>query len=369
MQVEAILAHIGLYREILRKRRWWIIGISGLLGLYFAYNAHRSPTYYQAKAIFHPENETSSGFNIDNPVSFFLGSPSASIESSTMTGILNSRRISEMVVKDTVVLVRDTFFVVNPDIHYGILNGDTISLDTSRVLLADAVNDLFKPGFSVLGYLIRLVSKPPEIPTKQQRIYAAGKTLRKQLNAIVNDEGFIDMELSIPNTRMAKVLSDKYIRALRDYYIGQRTAKAERNLSFFTFRVDSVKQELESVNRQIALFFDQSRYRVMAREEVLPRELEAQQEYLKELYINLTLSREQAASQLLEDTPILQVLDYPMPPFIKEDDSRVFGLLLGGLLGFLLTGFWFCRKQLRKDTWELIRMSLEPSEAPEDAAY
>lgn len=337
-----------------------------VLGLYFAYDAHRSPTYYQSQAIFHPESESSSGFNIDNPVSFFLGTPAASIEASTMVGILASRRISEMVVKDSVVLVGDTFFVVTPETEYGIFHGDTIALDTSRVLLADAVNDLFKPGFSVIRYISQLISGPPDVPTKSQRIYAAGKVLRKQMNAVVNEDGFIDMTLSIPNSKIVKVLSDKYILALRDYYIGQRTEKAERNLDFFAYRADSVEQELTSVNRRIASFFDRSRYRVMAREEVLPRELEARQEYLKELYVNLTISREQATSKLLEETPIIQVLDFPMPPFQKEQKSRVAGLLIGAFAGFLLGAIWFSRKQIREDLWILLKRSLDPEDHPED---
>jgi uncharacterized protein involved in exopolysaccharide biosynthesis len=367
VEVENILGHIDLYRQILRKRRWWIGGVCLLFVGLLGYNAIVEPAYFRSHAVFHPEAETGGSFNFDNPVSMLLGSPGGTIEATNMIGILNSRRISEMVVADTVVLVRDTFFVVEPGINYGILNGDTIALDTSRILLADKVIDIFEPkGINILQWIKRLVLPKRKEPTKSQRIYLAGMHLQNRLQAVINADGFIDMELSVPSPVLIKVLSDKYILALRDYYQNQKTAKAERNLKFFTHRADSIEQELASVNRQVARFFDQSRYRVMAREEVIPRELEARQEYLKEMYVNLVLSREQAVSQLLEVTPIIQVLDYPMPPYKKESRSIVLAILLGLFAGFLLTSLWFCRKQIRQDLWMLVVRSIQGPE--EDAA-
>ncbi|MEL6591446.1 MAG: hypothetical protein AAFQ68_15255 [Bacteroidota bacterium] len=367
-----ILRRIGEYRAQIWSRKWWILGLSVLLMAFFGYRELKKPTQFIATAKFHPENEGSSSVNLDNPASLLFGGGLVPEESQNMIGILKSRRIFEAVLRDTIVVHIDTFFVYRQAHPYGIYQKggrrDSISLiEAEKILLVDKVEAIFRGEPSLLQRFLAWLLPEEQQRSFASRLYRAGRQLDDRMSATIGDEGFIDFSLSVPNKVYAKILADKYIIALRAYYQNQKTEKAKRNLDFFTYRADSVKTELDAVNRRVANFLDRSRYRVMASEEVLPRELQVTSELLQQLYISLMLSKEQAASQLQEDKPILQVLDVPRPPFKVEKGSLLKGIILGLFLGVGFLSFWFCRKLIREDLMGLLRRSLTPP--PPDSAY
>ncbi|MEL7531515.1 MAG: hypothetical protein AAFN10_09420 [Bacteroidota bacterium] len=360
------------YRTIIWRRRWWFGGLGLLLALIFGYREYNTPTEYIAAAKFHPESDGASSINLENPVSLLFGGGMVPEESQNMIGILKSRRIAEAVVSDTIVVHIDTFFVFDAQNPYGIYLGDggrdTVWLqDKERFLLADKALSIFYGEPSLLQKILAYFSEPQAEASLTNKVYRGGKQLGKRMAAYVGEEGFIDFSVTVADPVFAKILADKYILALRTYYQNQKTEKAKRNLDFFTIRADSVKGELDKVNRQIASFVDKSRYRIRASEEVLPRELEATSSILQQMYINLMISRESAVSQLLETTPILQVLDYPRGPFNIQKGSVIKGIVLGFFIAFFVLLLWFTRKLYWADLKKLINNSLAPP--PSDSAY
>ncbi len=360
------------YRAVIWRRKWWFLIFGLLFALVLGYREYNSPTEYIAAAKFHPESDGASSINLENPVSLLFGGGMVPEESQNMIGILKSRRIAESVVSDTIVVHVDTFFVYDPKNPYGIYLGnggrDTVWLqDKERFLLADKALAIFYGEPSLLQRIIASFSEPEAELSLNTKVYRGGKQLGKRMTAYVGEEGFIDFSVTIPDPVFAKILADKYILALRTYYQNQKTEKAKRNLDFFTLRADSVKGELDKVNRQIASFVDKSRYRIMASQEVLPRELEATSSILQQMYINLMISRESAVSQLLENTPILQVLDYPRGPFNIQKGSVIKGIVLGFIVAFFVLTLWFTRKLYIADLKKLINNSLAPP--PPDSAY
>lgn len=340
--------------------------------VFFAYRELKKPTEFIAAAKFHPETEGSNSVNLENPASLLFGGGLVPEESQNMIGILRSRRIFEAVLKDTIVLHLDTFFVYRQAHPYGFYQksgrADSVPLaDAEKIVLVDQVESIFQGEPTLFQRFLAWLLPEEKKRSFASRLYRAGVQLDKRMTATVNDDGFIDFSLSIPDQRYVKILADKYIIALRSYYQNQKTEKAKRNLEFFTYRADSVKTELDAVNRRVANFLDRSRYRVMASEEVLPRELQVTSELLQQLYISLMLSKEQAASQLQETKPILQVLDVPRAPFKAEKGSLVKGIIIGLFLGLTLLSLWFCRKLIREDLIGLLRRSLTPP--PPDSAY
>ncbi|MEM6344638.1 MAG: hypothetical protein AAF927_12185 [Bacteroidota bacterium] len=360
------------YRAVIGRRKWWFLILGLFLAIVLGYREYTTPTEFIAAAKFHPESDGASAINLENPVSLLLGGGMVPEESQNMIGILKSRRIAEAVVQDTIVAHRDTFFVFDAQKPYGIYLGDggrdTVWLqEEERFLLADKALEVFYGEPSWLQRTIASFSDPEPEPSLTRKVYLSGKLLGKRMSAFVGEEGFIDFSVTVPDPIYAKILADKYIIALRTYYRNQKTEKAKRNLDFFTLRADSVKVELDKVNRRIASHLDKSRYRIMAREEILPRELEATSSILQQMYINLMLSRESAVSQLLETTPILQVLDYPRGPFNAKKGSLIRGIVLGFGIAFFVLFLWFTRKLYWADLKRLINNSL--SSPPPDSAY
>ncbi|MFK7925217.1 MAG: hypothetical protein AB8H47_24900 [Bacteroidia bacterium] len=367
-----LFRRINDYQAVIWKRKWWFLGVGVVLAIAFGYSELSTPTEYIAKAKFHPESESSSSLNLDNPVSLLFGGGMVPEESKNMIGILKSRRIAESVVGDTIILYADTFFIFQASRPFGLyqegMRTDTVWLEgEEKIFLADKALELFNGEPSFIDKTIAFFMEPLPPKSLSRKIYSAGRKLGDRMTSYVGEEGFIDFSVTVPDAVYAKVLADKYILALRTYYQNQKTEKAKRNLDFFTIRADSIKRELDLANRGIANSLDKSRYRVMASEEIVPRELEAKSTILQQMYVNLMVSREQAVSQLLETTPILQVLDYPRSPFDTIRGSLLKGIIIGFGLSFLVLGFWFTRKLLWTDFKTLVNNSLSPPSA--DSAY
>jgi len=367
-----LFIRLNEYRQVIWRRKWWFLVFGLILAIILGYREYNTPTEYIASAKFHPESDGASSLNLDNPVSLLFGGGMVPEESQNMIGILKSRRIAESVVSDTIVVHVDTFFVYDAKNPYGIYETrgkqDTIWLqDKEKFLLADKALEVFYGEPSWFQKTIASFFEPAPERSYTNKVYVSAKLLSKRMVAYVGEEGFIDFSVTVPNPVYAKILADKYILSLRTYYQNQKTEKAKRNLDFFTIRADSVKEELDIINRRIASHMDKSRYRIMASQEVLPRELEATSSILQQMYINLMLSRESAVSQLLETTPILQVLDYPRGPFNTKKGSLIKGIVLGFVIAFFVLVLWFTRKLYWADLKTLINNSLAPP--PPDSAY
>lgn len=367
-----LFIRIKEYQAVVWKRKWWFLGLGIVLAMIFGYSELNTPTEFIANAKFHPEAESSSSINLENPVSLLFGGGMVPEESKNMIGILKSRRIAESVVGDTIVLYADTFFIFHANRPFGLYQegmlADTVWLEgEEKIFLADKALEIFNGEPSLIDKTLALFveATPPRSRTK--RIYSAGKKLGDRMTAYVGEEGFIDFTVTVPEDVYAKIFADKYILALRTYYQNQKTEKAKRNLDFFTLRADSIKRELDLANRGIASFLDNSRYRISASQEIVPRELEAKSSILQQMYINLMVSREQAVSQLLETTPILQVLDFPRAPFDIIKGSLLKGIIIGFGLSCFILGFWFTRKLFWADLKTLVNNSLSPHSS--DSAY
>ena len=60
---------------------------------------------------------------------------------------------------------------------------------------------------------------------------------------------------------------------------------------------------------------------------------------LNAMYLELNKNLEMLKMTLLEDTPIIQVVDYPILPLQSEKRPTIFWIFIFGLIGFLVTSF------------------------------
>ncbi len=344
MKIEELFATIDRYLSPLKRRKWLILVIGLLAGLGFGIRAYFAPVMYRATTVFHPESNStgSSGFMIPDPISLLMGSSDGSASGQQMIGVLMSKSISEAVV------------------------ADTIPWNDSSRLLAEVILEERPQSFSVIRFIQQMFVEDTGLTYNAKIIQASHQLMREQ-KIETSEQGFIVFSFGFYHPALCQLIAEKYIDNLISYYTKQKTAKAQLNVDFFTERTDSVKRELDIVSARRARAIDQEQYRVFARDMISTAELDAKLEMLKEMYIQLVASREQFIAQLKRETPIIQVLDPPKPPFDVEGPSVLMSFL-GGLMGIsILLCAWFTRREWLSDGKKILISVVEGGEeVPEE---
>lgn len=336
MKIEELFATINRYLSPLNRRKWLIIAVGLMAGVGFGLRAYFAPVMYRATTVFHPESGSTgaSGLMIPDPISILMGSADGSASDQQMIGVLQSKSISGAVV------------------------ADTIPWNGSQRLLADVILEERPQSFSVFQLIKGFFVEDTGF-TYDTKIILASQQLMREQSLETSEQGFIVFSFGFYNPRLCQLIAEKYIANLISYYTKQKTAKAQLNVDFFTERTDSVKRELDIVAAQRARAIDQEQYRVFARDMVSTAELDARLEMLKEMYIQLVASREQFIAQLKRETPIIQVLDPPRPPFDVEAPSVLIHFL-GGLIGVIfLLCLWITRREWISDGKDILVSTIE----------
>ncbi|MDX1907922.1 MAG: hypothetical protein SF053_12885 [Bacteroidia bacterium] len=334
MDILSILQRLTDYRDAI-LRRWWLVAlVTLLLTTLLVVNGMLRPTFYSALTVFHPET-TGEGFSAEtSAISMILGGGQEKGPASFMIGVLKSRHISEAVAADSVE-------------YHG-----------QKRLVADLVIESTPKYGSLISWITSRFAAAPDTIPYRSKIINTGYNLRGSLKLEVRPDGFITMNFFCSDEELTGVLSREYIKQLDKYYLEKKTEKATRNVAFFSHRADSIKRELDKASYALARLQEQNRYGFLRQDEVLPGELLARQTMLQQLYVTLTISREQAMAQLQQDTPILQVLDEPDPPYEVVSGQIVLYMVIGVLGGIAVSVLVICYPLIRTDAQQLIQQFL-----------
>ncbi|MEM8901205.1 MAG: hypothetical protein AAGC85_24050, partial [Bacteroidota bacterium] len=150
-----------------------------------------------------------------------------------------------------------------------------------------------------------------------------------------------------------------FIDVIKEYYAEVKSEKSERSMTFLANRRDSVKNELDLTNQRISSFYDRNKYGVSTRPEVYLKEQEVKSEMLARMYTELVIAFETTKAQYLKESPVIQVLDLPEPPF-KTIRPKTFGYtILGVLMGLLIGMLLVVGKLVAEDVQSIVVSALE----------
>jgi hypothetical protein len=149
----------------------------------------------------------------------------------------------------------------------------------------------------------------------------------------------IRAEVKAKDEFFAKTFNKQIVKNVNDFYIQTKTKKSLINISILQQKTDSVRNVMNgaiykavqvtdatpnlNITRQIQRMAPVQRSQFTA---------ETNKEVLGELVKNLELSK----ISLLKETPLIQVIDYPILPLKEEKTTKLKGLIIGGIL----TGFF-----------------------------
>jgi uncharacterized protein involved in exopolysaccharide biosynthesis len=338
LELVDILEKVKSYLRLV-LRRWWLvlltmIGVSVLM----IFIAIKKEVTYISKTIFHPQQ--SSNGPTDPFALLFSGGEMGGTGNQEMQAILESAHLSEMVAADTVlwqgkpITITKLFMELNPP--------KAPSIDQ---WINKKLNAWFAPKSGTGG------AGGKYEPSFKDSVVQVATGLKKTVELKESERGMVEMTFYANNPQFLKTISYKYIHKLTDYYKANRTLKSKESYHFLAKRTDSVKRELMGSISKGAQYLDKNQFGIFAEQQVPVKKTEGETQILQAMYAQLVTMREGALNQLLQDTPVLQVLDYPNPPYENNKPKLAIyffiGLVVGFIVGIVLAVFGMLRRDIK----------------------
>ena len=168
---------------------------------------------------------------------------------------------------------------------------------------------------------------------------------------IQNDEAnIITLSYLSIDERFAKQFSENLIDEMSKMYIAHQTKQARNTLDFLQDRADSVFVELDKSERELARVKDINQRIIKASGRLKELQLLRDVEVLNTMYLEIVKNLEISKITLLNQTPIIHIIDKPVLPLEKKTLSKAVAGIIGGFLGGFLSLCFFIFSKLFKDT-------------------
>lgn len=163
------------------------------------------------------------------------------------------------------------------------------------------------------------------------------------------DNSFIEASVTSQNELFSKNFAIELIDVASEYYIKSKTQKAHTTVAVLQHQVDSVSRNLYKSMGGAAFSLDQvfGLNPAMNAQKIGSAKEEAQAQMslamLQELVKNLEISK----IDLLNNTPVITVVESPIYPLSLKEISLTKGLFIGYVLAtFLMMFYWIIKKYL-----------------------
>ena len=168
---------------------------------------------------------------------------------------------------------------------------------------------------------------------------------------IRNDEtDIIYLSFKSLDERFAKLFSENLIDEMSSMYIEYQTKQSTNTIDFLQNRADSVFNELEKAEEEFARIKDINQRIIKASGRLKELQLMRNVEVLNTMYLELVKNIEVSKLTLLNQTPIIQVIDRPTLPLEDTKLSPVLVFVISFVLSFLISVFYFVFRKMIADS-------------------
>jgi len=166
---------------------------------------------------------------------------------------------------------------------------------------------------------------------------------------------FLKIDCRSGNETFSKMFLLKLLDEVSTTYIGTKTEKIRSIIKVLKKKADSSKAVLDDLLLSKAYVQDQNIYTTRSVINVPIQKKEIQLRKIENEYLELEKNIEVQQYQLLQNTPLIKVVDPPMYPLATEKLGKMKGAIVGGLIGlFLITlALLFTFMTKTKDKYEL----------------
>ena len=342
------MTNIELIKQLikrLKKYSWIIVLLALIFGGFFYYMAKQSIVIYTSKSTVFPLNSSSDNSATSSAISNILGLSDApksfSGEASiNIVELATSRRTREAVAMELVPQFQNKsiseLLIEEYNRHTGFMQNDKIKTPLDSLQQINIASNLLKAGFS----------------------------------AKINKNGIMELYFSNTSQELVRAVSYVFIDKISSFYIDLKKKKAQIDYEFAVKKADSLLLVLNSLDQR-AIALDESSF--FTNEDLkrysLPKiNLAQDKSTVQSQYYYAVNNREAAAYKLQKETPIIEPLDRPEPPFDVTSKSTsvytIIGLMLGGILGIILVSW----KIISRYMGDELNKAIEKASGPKEAA-
>lgn len=185
--------------------------------------------------------------------------------------------------------------------------------------------------------------KTIELPADSESMSLQGSELLKDaITAKMSKNGVLELYFSSADKELITPVTNILIDKLSQFYIDLKISKALADYNFTVKKIDSLQGMLNLVDKKAVVMQNSTFFTPVDRLEYgLPKEnLSMEKSRVlrqRDLSVN---NREEATWRLQKATPIISVLDKPLQPFTEVKSSPVVFIIIGFIVGCLLSALF-----------------------------
>jgi len=324
----------------LRKFSWLILIIALAFGGLFFFMAKQSVMQYTSTATVFPLNGTSES-NPGSTISNLLGlsdvpksfSGEASIN---IVELATSRRTREAVAMEKIPSMKNKtiseLLIEENNRHTGFMQNDAIKTPMDSLAQINTASNLLKAAFT----------------------------------AKINKNGILELHFTNSSQDIVREVSYVYIQKLSEFYIDLKKKKAQIDYEFSVKKADSLLQVLNALDKR-AIILDESTFFTnegLQRYSLPKVNLAQDKATVQSQYYYAVNNRESAAYRLQKETPIIEPLDKPEPPYDPSQKSKIIYTLIGLILGAFIAVLAVSWKIINQYMGEELNKALEKASRP-----
>ena len=153
------------------------------------------------------------------------------------------------------------------------------------------------------------------------------------------------------------VIANAFVNSVSNYYVALKTEKSRKTLSIIQNRADSVQAALISAEYGLARWKDSRNMVVKMLGNVEEGKLIRNVQILNVMFAEIVKQLEIAKISVLDQTPLIQVVDRPILPLAKTKLSKLKAMIIASILGALFSIFYVLIKGKISAVLENIRHS------------
>ncbi|RXK81850.1 Wzz/FepE/Etk N-terminal domain-containing protein [Filimonas effusa] len=164
----------------------------------------------------------------------------------------------------------------------------------------------------------------------------------------------ISVEVKTENELFSKAFAERLASEVSDFYIATKSKRAKVNLDILIRQSDSIRNELNNAITGVAVANDNT-YNLnpalnVKRTPSIRRQVDVQANTA--ILTELVKNTEVAKVNLRKETPLIQIIDTPVYPLLKQKPSRLLSLIAGGFVGGGRAYFSYCFNWFIGVLWE-----------------
>lgn len=334
IELKDILIKFSEYKEFLfekKKNIFYTCIIFLLIGFFVSLS---SQDKYNAELTFVVENTGNSGASVVSGIAsqFGLNMSQGDITFSqqNVLEMLKSRGvISSTLLKESTIDKKKTSLIT----HYLIINDreDLVSDKFSNRIKYENDGSIFEDSVLTLVYN-QIIKEKLEIKLQ------------------TNDANIIRLSYKSYSQEFGKYFVENLIDEMGRMYTLHRTSQAERTLNFLKNRADSIFRELQSSEESFARVKDINSRIVKASGRLQELQLRRDVEVLNTIYLEIVKNLELSKISLLDNTPIINIIDKPIFPLPVYGYSMTMIMIIYFLLGLFISTCYIILDKLFQDS-------------------